>query len=270
MSHFHAEYDRSNDIYVGHRVMQALEAAQWLKLTSAGADLTIYAGDFNTEPTDTPYKLLRTVARLRDSWLEVHDSEAGGQTCDTGYNSYSSDPGSIGKRIDYIMFRPGIEATNVRTVSSQLPLNRRIPASMSASLGREVSYSDHEAVHSVLEISSGGRGDPIVDGNLNSSNKSKPSGETIDKAIELIQRAQTKTSFAQKYYLAMFFFITLAFIGTFSQLLDPGRYIKLLVLSLSEAEKNQLDQVSIRSSPRKCLCPPYVDFNIVDMWCPSF
>ena len=49
VSHFHAEYDRGDDIYAGHRVMQALEAAQWIKLTSAGADLSIYAGDFNTE-----------------------------------------------------------------------------------------------------------------------------------------------------------------------------------------------------------------------------
>ena len=27
------------------------KAAQWIKLTSSGADLTVYAGDFNTEPT---------------------------------------------------------------------------------------------------------------------------------------------------------------------------------------------------------------------------
>ena len=38
---------------------QALEAAQWVKLTSPGADLTIYAGDFNTEPGDVPYRILR-------------------------------------------------------------------------------------------------------------------------------------------------------------------------------------------------------------------
>ena len=38
---------------------QALEAAQWVKLTSPGADLTIYAGDFNTEPVDVPYRILR-------------------------------------------------------------------------------------------------------------------------------------------------------------------------------------------------------------------
>ena len=219
VSHFHAEYDRSNDIYVGHRVMQALEAAQWIKLTSAGADLTIYAGDFNTEPVDTPYKLLRTVARLRDSWLEVHDSEVGGQTCDTGYNSYSSDPGGLGKRIDYIMFRPGQGARNVRTVSSQLPLNRRIPASF----GREVSYSDHEAVHSVLEIHTGGSGDSSDAGNMHSST-SNHRKDTIDKSIDLIDRAQARTSFDQKFYSALFLIITLAFIGTFSQLLDLDRY----------------------------------------------
>ena len=48
VSHLHAEYNRANDMYVGHRVSQALEAAQWIKLTSSGADLTIYAGDFNS------------------------------------------------------------------------------------------------------------------------------------------------------------------------------------------------------------------------------
>ena len=201
--------------------MQALEAAQWIKLTSAGADLTIYAGDFNTEPVDTPYKLLRTVARLRDSWLEVHDSETGGQTCDTRYNSYSKDPDFLGKRIDYIMYRPGNGATHVRTVSSQLPLNRRIPASMSATLGRDVSYSDHEVVHSILEMIQGGSGESSVHGI--SSNKSGHEGEVIDKAIELIDRAQTKTSLDQKLYLAMLFIITMAFIGNFSQLMDMDR-----------------------------------------------
>lgn len=216
VSHFHAEYNRRSDIYVGHRVMQALEAAQWIKLTSAGADLTIYAGDFNTEPSDTPYWLLRTVGRLRDSWLEVHKSEAGGQTCDTGDNTYCSQPGGLGKRIDYIMFRPGRGAAKVGVVSARLPLSRRIPASMSARLGREVSYSDHEAVHSVLQMTSGGQGESSSEEN-HSSLESK---QTIERAIELIDRAQTRTSFDQKFYSVLALIISLAFIGTFSQLLD--------------------------------------------------
>ena len=84
-------------MYVGHRVMQALEAAQWIKLTSSGADLTIYAGDFNTEPVDVPYWLLRSVGQLHDCWLECHDTESvEGHTCDTSYNSYR-DSDSVGK-----------------------------------------------------------------------------------------------------------------------------------------------------------------------------
>ena len=58
-SHYHAEYDRKHDVYLGHRVLHALESAEWIRLSSSSADLTIYAGDFNTEPTDVPYKMLR-------------------------------------------------------------------------------------------------------------------------------------------------------------------------------------------------------------------
>jgi hypothetical protein len=34
VSHYHAEYDHKNDVYLGHRVIHALESAQWIKLTS--------------------------------------------------------------------------------------------------------------------------------------------------------------------------------------------------------------------------------------------
>ena len=68
VSHYHANYDPSNDIYLGHRVIHAFESAQWIKLTSSAADLTIYAGDFNTEPLSLPYRILRNVATLQDAW----------------------------------------------------------------------------------------------------------------------------------------------------------------------------------------------------------
>ena len=64
---------------------------------------------------------------------------------------------------------------------------------MSARLGREVSYSDHEAVHSVLQMTSGGQGESSSEEN-HSSLESK---QTIERAIELIDRAQTRTSFDQ-------------------------------------------------------------------------
>lgn len=43
---------------------------------SSSADLTIYGGDFNTEPTSVPYRLLRAVSNLSDAWVENGD-EAG-------------------------------------------------------------------------------------------------------------------------------------------------------------------------------------------------
>ncbi|TRY74675.1 hypothetical protein TCAL_11250 [Tigriopus californicus] len=147
-SHYHAEYNRAHDIYLGHRVSHALESAQWIKLTSSSADLTIYAGDFNTEPTDVPYRLLRAVAALSDSWLEANGTETSGWTSEIPSNSYTT-PRALrecpnGKRIDYIMYRsgPNVLAAPVSTI---LPLPSRIP-------NRNFSYSDHEAVCTTLRL----------------------------------------------------------------------------------------------------------------------
>uniref|UniRef100_A0A0K2TGK4 sphingomyelin phosphodiesterase n=1 Tax=Lepeophtheirus salmonis TaxID=72036 RepID=A0A0K2TGK4_LEPSM len=135
VSHYHAEYNPENDIYLGHRVVHALESAQWIQLTSASADLTIYAGDFNTEPDKVPLKLLKYITSLKDSWEEVHGSNANeeGATCETYYNSFT--PESVkqacpeGKRIDYIMYQAGAD-TDVVTKDCILPLSKRVPATM--------------------------------------------------------------------------------------------------------------------------------------------
>ena len=228
VSHFHAEYDRNSDIYVGHRVMQALEAAQWIKLTSSGADITIYAGDFNTEPCDVPYWLLRTVGLLHDSWLECHSSssgEVGGHTCDTRDNTYSSGSGDTGKRIDYIMYRPGGSSSSarVRTESCELPLPRRIPASLSAALGREVSYSDHEAVTSVLAIDNTDHDDIDPWHDMKRQLQAKKH-ETVSEAIDVIDKAIVGTSFDQKLYSCISLIIWVAFFSTFAQLLSDRYY----------------------------------------------
>lgn len=59
VSHFHANYNPLSDQYRGHRTVQAIEAAQWIKLASASADLTLYAGDFNVRPDEIPYQANR-------------------------------------------------------------------------------------------------------------------------------------------------------------------------------------------------------------------
>ena len=218
VSHFHAEYNRGDDIYAGHRVMQALEAAQWIKLTAAGADLSIYAGDFNTEPCDAPYWLLRTVAGLQDCWLEVHPGhtaeDAAGHTCNTAYNTYRE--AGPGKRIDYIMYRPGRGRAAVTTQHCQLPLNRRIPASLAARLGREVSYSDHEAVTSLIRVE---EGEAAAAWGQVCGSLGRRRGAAITEALEVVARAGRGTARDQRLYSVLAVLMVLAFAATFAQLL---------------------------------------------------
>ena len=110
----------------GHRVLHALESAEWIRLSSSSADLTIYAGDFNTEPTDVPYKMLRTIAHLDDAWEDIHGASGDlGKTCGTDQNSFSV-PSYPGKRIDYIMHRAGPNVKSKVTLC-ELPLANRVP-----------------------------------------------------------------------------------------------------------------------------------------------
>ena len=83
VSHYHAEYDPGNDIYLGHRVIHALESAQWLNMTSGATDLTLYCGDFNTDPGSVPYRLLRGIVPLNDAWVDFTGDLWGGETNET-------------------------------------------------------------------------------------------------------------------------------------------------------------------------------------------
>lgn len=65
----HAEYDAFHDQYLPHRVAQAFEFSQFVKMTSETADLSIVAGDFNTEPTDLPYQVIIHNADCVDAYL---------------------------------------------------------------------------------------------------------------------------------------------------------------------------------------------------------
>jgi len=147
ISHYHANYNPLTDVYLGHRVVHSVESAQWIKLSSSSADLTIYAGDFNTEPKDIPYQIVKYVTPLCDAWVEANGPE-GGQTSETPFNSYTAKSAlkesPEGKRIDYIMYNsgPNIKAT---TVKCELPLVERIP-------GKSISYTDHEGVSAILSI----------------------------------------------------------------------------------------------------------------------
>ena len=170
LSHYHANYeDINDDRYLGHRVVHAFESAQWVKLTSSSADLTIYAGDFNTEPDSLPYRILCGLTSLQDAWKEftkhlpdgdVRKNRSSGCTSETLANSFTqiptssncnrSNPSSYdeikteGKRIDYIMYSAGPNMT-VNLLSCSLPLPDKVP-------GENYSFSDHEAVDAVFRL----------------------------------------------------------------------------------------------------------------------
>ena len=122
------DVSRTTHKIAGHRVLHALESAEWIRLSSSSADLTIYAGDFNTEPTDVPYKMLRNFALLDDAWEDIHvaTEEETGRTCGTDRNSFSVAADEGGKRIDYIMHRAGPNVKS-KVVMCELPLTDRVP-----------------------------------------------------------------------------------------------------------------------------------------------
>jgi len=64
----HAEYNRDSDEYAAHRVLQAYDTAQLVKMTSGNADIVILGGDLNTEPGDLSYQVLLHSAELEDAF----------------------------------------------------------------------------------------------------------------------------------------------------------------------------------------------------------
>ncbi|XP_058818342.1 putative neutral sphingomyelinase isoform X2 [Topomyia yanbarensis] len=145
-AHLHAEYDRNFDDYMSHRVIQAYDTAQFVESTRGSAVVQILAGDLNTEPGDLAYRVIRTNAKLTDSYdRDSHSSDLLG-TNEIARNSYT-DPEAAkkspqGKRIDYIMYRFADQYEGHR-LEHRLPLPERIP-------GKDMSYSDHEAVYAKI------------------------------------------------------------------------------------------------------------------------
>ncbi|CAA9994359.1 unnamed protein product [Nesidiocoris tenuis] len=146
-THLHAQYSVENDEYLSHRLSQAYEAGQLVRLTSAGFPLTLFLGDLNSKPTDVCLRLLVSLAGLHDSFLDRANEKNYG-TNESARNSYS--PKALlktnpdGGRLDYILFKcdQNHEAT---ALSYSFALPERIP-------GSDVSYSDHEAVEACIEL----------------------------------------------------------------------------------------------------------------------
>lgn len=146
VAHLHAEYDRKCDDYMAHRVIQAFDTAQFIESTRGNSVLQILAGDLNTEPGDLAYRVLQTNSMMVDTCDPKMFAAGNWGTNEIDKNSYT-DPEAAkkspqGKRIDYIMYRFG-ENFEGRLLEHRLPLPSRIP-------GKQISYSDHEAVYAKI------------------------------------------------------------------------------------------------------------------------
>lgn len=150
VTHLHAEYCREKDSYLPHRVVQAWELQQFIRHTSAGADLVIVGGDLNMHPQDLGNRLLRSYTGLRDSYLETSKFDG----CENGMTLIADNPfitkkelGPFEKgiRIDYILFKGSslvdIHCDSMSTTRGSVP-------------GRPFPYSDHEALTSELRMES--------------------------------------------------------------------------------------------------------------------
>ncbi|KAL6258621.1 hypothetical protein P5V15_010574 [Pogonomyrmex californicus] len=156
ITHLHAEYNRDNDEYMAHRVLQAFDTAQFVRMTSGGADAVILAGDLNTESQDLAYKIIRGVADLADT-CPNSSSHIGTNEC--ANNSYTSSKLARtkpdGKRIDHIMYL-GSGTIKVEVTNFQHPLPNRVPY-------KNFSYSDHEAVMATLKFTNENHGKDTLD-----------------------------------------------------------------------------------------------------------
>ncbi|OAD62358.1 Putative neutral sphingomyelinase [Eufriesea mexicana] len=131
--HLHAEYDRHNDEYIAHRVLQAFDTAQFIRMTYGGADSVILGGDLNTEPQDLAYRIICGVAGLTDA-CSNSSSNLGTNNC--ANNSYTSS--KLARTLP-----EGKQVTDFRH-----PFPKRIPY-------KDFSYSDHEAVMATFKFSVG-------------------------------------------------------------------------------------------------------------------
>lgn len=148
IAHLHAEYSRHNDEYTAHRVLQAFDTAQFIRMTCGSADSAILGGDLNAEPQDLAYRIMCGVAGLADA-CSNSSSNLGTNEC--ANNSYTSSKLARkfpeGKRIDHILYL-GSKNYKMEVVNFQHPFPKRIPY-------KDFSYSDHEAIMASLKFSPG-------------------------------------------------------------------------------------------------------------------
>ncbi|CAB0038845.1 unnamed protein product [Trichogramma brassicae] len=172
VAHLHAEYSETMDEYKSHRVLQAFDTAQFIRLTMDSADVALLGGDLNTEPSGLEYCLICGLTGLVDSCNE-HDLG----TSETPKNTYTCKKAlkkcPKGKRIDHILYK-GSKNYKVIVSDYNHPFPHKVP-------GKTFSYSDHDAVMVHLNVIKGSE-DSLEEVDMR---------ESLQKAIAIGQDALT-------------------------------------------------------------------------------
>lgn len=176
VTHLHAEYCREKDAYLPHRVVQAWELQQFIRHTSAGADVVILGGDLNMHPQDLGNRLLRAYTGLRDSYSETPKFDG----CEDGMTLIADNPFiskkelvpfEKGIRIDYILFKG----------SSEMDIHCDYMSTTKGSVpDHPFPYSDHEALTAELRL------DPHTPAETGSDRQSKDQDCAAGKGAELV------------------------------------------------------------------------------------
>ncbi|ESP04614.1 hypothetical protein LOTGIDRAFT_135867, partial [Lottia gigantea] len=147
ITHLHAEYSRTHDIYLAHRIAQSFEGSQFIKHTSQNCDFMILGGDLNIRTEDIGYKLFISIAGLADSWIDKKASKTicEGNTCDRKDNIFTALDAPdfpAGQRIDYLLYRNNKGYVSVEECDV---LSHQVP-------DKHYRISDHEAVTATFKI----------------------------------------------------------------------------------------------------------------------
>ncbi|KAK2586499.1 hypothetical protein KPH14_011397 [Odynerus spinipes] len=183
--HLHAEYNRKNNEYAAHRVLQAFDTAQFIRMTSGGSDVVILGGDLNAEPQDLAYRIICGISGLADACSDSY-STIGTNEC--AKNSYTSAKvartSPEGKRIDHILYL-GSQNFKIEPIDFQQPFPQRVPK-------KNFSYSDHEAIVASFKLANGTYKPDNVDVK-----------ESLKEAISVCESALTCLRRQRFWYLAV-------------------------------------------------------------------
>lgn len=166
-------------------MVQAWELQQFVRHTSAGADVVILGGDLNMHPQDLGNRLLRSYTGLQDSFLETPKFDG----CEDGMTLIADNPFinkkelfpfEKGIRIDYILFKGSSKAVihcdSMSTTKGSVP-DHPFP------------YSDHEALTAELRLES--RIPAETGSDRQSKNQDSPTGK-LAELVDIVTEARTE------------------------------------------------------------------------------